>query len=274
MLLHSQKLGHGPGLVLLHGMGGTGALWRPLAVDLERDFTVYALDQRGHGASRPANDGRGFSPLDFGQDVIDTLDAQGAEPVWLIGHSMGVRTAAAAAFLRPELVSGLILIDLGLSGAAGGGLGDRLEQFLRILPESFPSRAEARQYLERESPDRAIGLYLLAVASLGLKPGSTDPVRFPFDREALLETIHQARASRIGDYVEAFSKTGRPIHLLRGATSSVWSAQDYDAERVRFSGNPNVVFTTFPGTGHGLPFEKRPEFLAYVRDALGVARSG
>ena len=34
-------------LLFLHGMGGTGALWRPILVALEKDYEVLALDQMG-----------------------------------------------------------------------------------------------------------------------------------------------------------------------------------------------------------------------------------
>src|SRR4051794_24138173 len=103
-------------------MGGTGALWRPIAASLENHFWIMALDQRGHGGSRlvRAPGGRNaqhedYTPLSYGRDVIETLEAESFHPTWLIGHSMGVRTACAAAHLRPEWVRGLVLVDLGFS---------------------------------------------------------------------------------------------------------------------------------------------------------------
>ena len=38
-------------IALLHGMGGTGALWRPVAASLENHYSIMAFDQRGHGRS-------------------------------------------------------------------------------------------------------------------------------------------------------------------------------------------------------------------------------
>src|SRR5687768_17719997 len=45
-----------PKILLLHGMGGTGALWRPLAAALEDHFEILAPDQRGHGGSQLPQD--------------------------------------------------------------------------------------------------------------------------------------------------------------------------------------------------------------------------
>ena len=120
-------------ILLLHGMGGTGSIWRPLAASLEEQLPVLALDQRGHGKSRVTS-GRTapeYTPLAYGRDVVETLDQLNFHPTWVVGHSMGVRTACATAHLRPEWIRGLILVDLGFSGVAGGGLGENLARFIR-----------------------------------------------------------------------------------------------------------------------------------------------
>ena len=105
-------------ILLLHGMGGTGALWRPIAATLENDFDILAPDQRGHGGSivptvPGARSKPGYSPLDYGRDVIETMESLAFHPAWVVGHSMGVRSACGAAFLKPEWVRGLVLVDLG-----------------------------------------------------------------------------------------------------------------------------------------------------------------
>ncbi len=104
-----------PRVVFLHGMGGTGALWRPIAAGLEDHFEILAPDQRGHGASRVTatpggRDAPSYTPLDYGRDVVETLDALKFHPTWIVGHSMGVRTACAAAYLKPEWIQGLVLL--------------------------------------------------------------------------------------------------------------------------------------------------------------------
>ncbi len=246
-------------LVLLHGMGGTGSIWRPLAVQLEKYFDILAPDQRGHGSSRvPATiaDPARYTPLDYGQDVIDTLAAAAHHPTWIMAHSMGVRSACAAAFLKPNWIQGLCLIDLGFHGPAGGGLGDTLGTFITQLPQSFENREQAREYIRSNCPDTAIGQYLMAVSVVD---PVTRGVTFPFDHSAMIATIQAARTASVRDWIESLAKGGMPILALRGETSTVWSREDFEKERARFAHLPSVQFTEIAGTGHGLPFEKRRE---------------
>ena len=258
-----------PTLVLLHGMGGTGSLWRPIAAHLEEEFQVIAPDQRGHGGSRPVPDSS-FTPEAYGQDVAHLLDQLQIPSAWVVGHSMGVRTACALAHLRPDLVRGLVLVDLGLSGPAGGGLGAPLAEFLRDMPLHFPSRTAARAHMEAHCPDASIGQYLMAVSVPA--PGGAGEITFPFDRDALLSTLQAAETSRIRDWIPGILAHHIPILVLRGETSQVWSASDYAEEKSRWSSNPLIQFETFAGAGHGLPFEKRVQFLERLRTFMNWPR--
>lgn len=261
-------------ITLLHGMGGTGALWRPIAASLEDRFAVLAPDQRGHGGSRiPTTPGArqspSYTPLEYGKDIVETWNHLNFHPTWVVGHSMGVRTACAAAHLRPDWVRGLILVDLGFAGQAGGGLGDNLAHFLKIMPSEFLSRAEARAFMDRNCPDPAIAQYLMAV-SVRVPPSGDQPehLTFPFDRAALIQTIQAARDSSVGTWVEELGRKGMPVLALRGANSLVWSHDEYERERTRFRSIPSVEFREVEGAGHGLPFEKRPEFVRLIEDFI------
>ncbi|MBC7691664.1 MAG: alpha/beta hydrolase [Methylotenera sp.] len=258
-------------LLFLHGMGGTGALWRPVAAALEDDFDILAPDQRGHGRSQvqsvPAGlsshgKGSGFTPLDYGRDLVDTLTALQFHPTWVIGHSMGVRSACALAHLKPEWVQGLLLIDLGFSGPAGGGLGDGLANFLKKLPPRFDSRAQAKEFMAQECPDPSIAQYLMAVSVP--EPG-TAGITFPFDRSALIQTIEAARDTSVRKWIEEFGKSGKPVLVLRGALSQVWTHEEFMKEKHHLSGFSSIQFEEVHGASHGLPFEKRLEFVERLR---------
>lgn len=257
-------------IVLLHGMGGTGALWRPLAAALETDFEVLAPDQRGHGGSR-LSAGAGtrnpltYTPLDYGRDLVETLEDLGFHPAWVLGHSMGVRSACALAHLRPEFVRGLMLVDLGFAGVAGGGLGEDLARFVTRLPERFGSRQAAREFMAAQCPDPSIGQYLMAVSA----PTPEGGVSFPFDHSALIQTIHAARDISIRGWVEEFGRQGMPVRVLRGSESRVWSHQEFEGEKARFRAFPSIRFEEIPGAGHGLPFEQRARLVNEIRGLTG-----
>ncbi|WIM67340.1 alpha/beta hydrolase [Corynebacterium breve] len=100
--------GHGPTIVLVHGVGDNAAGWADLIQALSPHHRVVAVDQRGHGFAPR------FEQFDdpFGQlvdDLIAVLDDEG--PALVIGHSMGGAVAAEAAIKRPELFRGLVLED-------------------------------------------------------------------------------------------------------------------------------------------------------------------
>jgi esterase len=249
-----------PKILLLHGMGGTGALWRPIAASLEDRYAVLAPDQRGHGKSLLSSPDATYTPQDYGQDIVETLDELDFHPTWIVGHSMGVRSACATAHLKPDWVQGLILVDLGFSGPAGGGLGDGLAQFLKMLPHEFESRSQARLFMQANCPDQSIAQYLMAV-SVQTPEGA---IRFPFDQPALIKTIESVRDTSVRDWIQQLASRGMPILVLRGAESGVWSHEEFEKERAHFKASPTVVFEEFPGAGHGLPFEKRREFVERI----------
>lgn len=159
----------------------------------------------------------------------------------------------------------MVLVDLGFSGVAGGGLGEDLASFLRILPMEFSQRAEARVFMEKNCPDPAIGQYLLAVST----PTAAGKLTFPFDKSALIQTIHAARDVSVRHWVKELGSRGMPILVLRGANSLVWSHEEFEQERAQFANLPSVVFEEFHGAGHGLPFERRVEFVKRIRQLIG-----
>jgi len=262
-------------LFFLHGMGGTGQIWRPIAAALEEDFLCIAPDQRGHGLSRPvpANEANAFHATDYARDLIPLIqklsDDYSPTRIYIIGHSMGVRSGLATAIsilnsgtsLRP-LFKGFISVDIGLQSKWGGGIGEPLANFIRSLPETFPDRASLREYLFANCPDQAIAQYLAAVSK---KVGDAPETWvFPFDHEALVQTILQADESPIEQWVRDIGAAGVPMLALRGADSKVWLKEDYEKSRVLLA-NPLLTFEEWPGCGHGLPFEQRPKFIERVR---------
>jgi esterase len=251
-------------VLFLHGLGGTGDLWRPIASVLEEACVCLSPDQRGHGQSQVAQDDhQGFQPLAYGIDLVETLEAESFYPVWVIGHSMGVRSAMALAHLRPEWIKGMILVDLGLSG---GGLGTKLSFFIDGLPETFPTAGEAKTYLEQHCPDKAIASYLLATLQQQFKKGEVG--RFPFSKHALSETLRATHTDMRDWLWETSTRFTTPILALRGGRSKVWSLRQFEMDQQYFAQHGNIQFETFEHCGHGLPFEARLQFIDRVKQFL------
>lgn len=95
-------------LLAVHGLTGHGQRWQTLATRYLPEFSVAAPDLIGHGRSSWA------APwtLDANTDALASLlDADGGGPVVVVGHSFGGAVALALAAARPDLVSGLVLLD-------------------------------------------------------------------------------------------------------------------------------------------------------------------
>lgn len=103
--------GHGPTLVMVHGLGSRNAQWLPTARLLARHWRVVLVDLPGHGDTDMPDP---FS-LDRAENALDRaiLD-EGGGPVVLVGHSLGGLVAAAEAIDHPERVRRLVLIETAL----------------------------------------------------------------------------------------------------------------------------------------------------------------
>jgi pimeloyl-ACP methyl ester carboxylesterase len=80
--------GHGPAVVLLHGVAESAAIWAPLFTEL-RNFRLLAVDLPGHGLSDPTVFRRGQVREHARRLIDDILDALSLDEVPVIGHSLG-----------------------------------------------------------------------------------------------------------------------------------------------------------------------------------------
>ena len=71
-------------LLLLHGFTGHAHAWDTLAIALQPHFHVYALDQRGHGDSDPAEV---YGPIAAFDDLSGVIDQLGLAPLVEIGRA-------------------------------------------------------------------------------------------------------------------------------------------------------------------------------------------
>jgi pimeloyl-ACP methyl ester carboxylesterase len=135
--------GHGPAVLLLHGLAGHAGEWAETAAWLSVDHRVLAFDARGHGRSEL--DPPDVSPAAQVADAAYLIEQLQLAPAIVLGQSLGGRTALLLAAAHPDLVSALIVADASPSG--GGPDAARavtqLGDSLRRWPLPFPSREAA-----------------------------------------------------------------------------------------------------------------------------------
>ena len=98
-----------PTLRLLHATGFHARCWDAMVAALPDDQHIIAIDMRGHGRSYRPDSLSDW--MKTAEDVAAFVNAQVAEPVFAIGHSMGGYVAARAAAMVPDKFAQLLLVD-------------------------------------------------------------------------------------------------------------------------------------------------------------------
>lgn len=109
MKLNFKKVGEGKPLVILHGLFGSADNWFSIARELDKEFTMYLVDQRNHGDS-PHSSAWNYDLMV--EDLKELLDDEGLDKANLMGHSMGGKTVMNFALKYPERVEKLIVADI------------------------------------------------------------------------------------------------------------------------------------------------------------------
>ncbi|MDI1324308.1 MAG: alpha/beta fold hydrolase [Algoriphagus sp.] len=109
MKLNYRKVGEGKPLVILHGLFGSADNWFSIARELDKEFTMYLVDQRNHGDSPHADE---WNYDVMVEDLEELLNEEGLDKAYLMGHSMGGKTVMNFALKYPERVEKLIVADI------------------------------------------------------------------------------------------------------------------------------------------------------------------
>jgi esterase len=109
MKLNFKKSGQGEPLIILHGLFGSADNWFSIAKELEKDFTLYLVDQRNHGDS-PHSDEWNYQVM--AEDLKELMDDEALDSAYIMGHSMGGKTVMTFAMNYPAKVKKMIVADI------------------------------------------------------------------------------------------------------------------------------------------------------------------
>ena len=101
-----------PPMILLHHISSQAHVWDNFARNMSRDYFVLAMDMRGHGDSDWAGDGN-YTTEHYASDVEVLADQLGLQNIVMLGGSTGGRVALVYAAQHPNMVTHLIMEDVG-----------------------------------------------------------------------------------------------------------------------------------------------------------------
>jgi pimeloyl-ACP methyl ester carboxylesterase len=246
MKLHTQILGKGYPIVILHGFLGMGDNWKSIAKKLaEKNYEIHLPDARNHGKSPHSIN---FTYELMVEDLKNYFDDQGLKEVILIGHSMGGKTAMQFASKYPHLVKNLVVVDISpkLYKPHHDKILDSLKQ---LQSNKLNSRSDAEKILENNIKDKDLRLFLLK----NLKRESDNTLSLKPNINVFLDNKYE-----IGRALpENYSFKG-PTLFLSGENSSYIRKRDSVLIGRHF---PNYALEKIENAGHWIHAENPEKFL-------------
>jgi len=238
-------------LILLHGLFGSGQNLGQLARGLSDSFTVYSVDLPDHGRSAWSDE---CSIDSYADTLMGWLNNTIAEPVDLVGHSLGGKVAMAIARQRPALVAKLVILDI--AAVDYPSRHDSVFRALRAVEQAnLASRSEARELMTTILDEPRIADFLLTNAVV-------DPagLRWRFNLNGIQSGYPNFLVA--GEYPHGFAG---PTLLMRGAQSDYVSDESIEKMKNLF---PLLSAITIDSAGHWLHQEQTELVLQAIRTFL------
>ena len=252
--LYAARYGaQGEAVILLHGLGETGATWDEVVPRLSESLRVIVPDLRGCGAS--THDDVPYTLDRAARDVLAVARAAGAPRFCVVGHSLGGVIAQELLTRHGDHVDAAVLVstssrvgrratDMWLRVAAiveARGVATSFDAHARAFSDDFATRR----------PD-VVDVHARRAASC----------------DAGIYTA-QARAAAAYDYSEALEDVRQPVLVLQGLADRLTSP---GGSVLLERDLPNASLEMMDGVGHNLHVEEPERFVTLVTDFLERSR--
>jgi esterase len=253
MELQYKSYGAGYPLIILHGLFGSLENWQTLSKQFARCYRVLAVDQRNHGASPHASR---MDHANMAEDVLEFMEGQHISSAYLLGHSMGGKTAMQFALTHPERVDKLVVVDI-----APKAYPSEQKDIVRALLALDLGAARTRKELDTELTshirDASLRQFLLKNAIRE----ETGGFKWRIDLRAIDRNL-----DHLNEAVPAGGKFEKPTLFIKGELSGYIKKADEALIRALF---PFSRIVTVPGVGHWVHAEARAQFSRVVLAFLG-----
>ena len=258
--IHYTATGSGPLLVFLHGFPDHWLGWWQVMASLRNEYRTIAIDLRGYNLSDQPKDAQAYAAEHIVADVRAVIEDQGASSATIIGHDWGGFMAWHVAMDAPELVDGLVVLNMPHPWAIARELGTN------------PAQREASEYVrmfrQREAhlhfPQARLSAW---VADFGFKARQEQAMA----RSSLDGMLNYYR---VNWPVEPYQvRSDQPPHVqaptllihglndpyaLPAGLNDIWQWIDNELE-----------IYTLPGAEHFIQHENAPQVVQRLRQWLG-----
>lgn len=252
MLLHYKDSGtSGKVVCILHGLFGQSDNWQTHANKLSSYFRVITVDQRNHGHSEWHHE---FSYKHLAEDLEELVQHLQIDTFYLIGHSMGGKTAMHYAQIYPDRLEKLIVVDIGIKKYPFHHH-EIIEGIKSVKLSNINSRSEAEAAMKPFINSNGVRQFLLKnlywkeKGQLGWRmnvnvlEAEMDEILSEIPRkEVLIQTL-----------------------FIRGALSNYILDEDWDEIEELF---PDSELVTIENSGHWVHAEASEVFLEHVLEFL------
>lgn len=238
----------GAGVIFVHGVGSTAAIWDAQLADFANDFRCAAIELRGNGALTDPDPSL-ITREGFAADVLAVADTLGIESFTLVGCSLGGVVAFELWKRVPQRFDAMVIVGSFARYPDG-------DAYARTICDALESAGDMRAFAEARA------------ARLGLGP------------ERYRETVEQMacksvacyRASTMatwtGDYRAMLTDVAVPVLVLHGERDAIAPAAL--SEEIA-AGIPGAQLAVVENAGHVANADAPERFNDLLREFLSVA---
>jgi pimeloyl-ACP methyl ester carboxylesterase len=236
-----------PPLLCLPGLTRNGRDFEGLAAEFAGEWRVICPDLRGRGDSDYAKDSASYNPLQYVDDIAQLFEQAGLDKVVAVGTSLGGILTMILAMTGAERLAGAVLNDIGPVIEPAG-----LERIRGYVGKggSFPTWVHAARAIEETQavnfPDWDTAQWLV-MAKRAMVVGSNGRIQFDYDMKIAEPLARPGGEAGVDLWPGVEALAGRPVLVLRGELSDLFSA---DTQRRMVDLLPGAEAVTVPRVGH------------------------
>lgn len=249
MDLNYKEFGQGDPIIILHGLFGTLDNWQTVAKQLAEDYSVFILDQRNHGRS-PHVDHIDYPSM--ADDLHHFMETQWIHKSYIIGHSMGGKTAMQFALHYPDMVEKLVVVDIAPKAYEGGHQAI-IDALFALDLKSVESRKWADDFLKTKIEDFGVRQFLLKNLTRSKSGG--------YEWKMNLSVIAKDYP-KILEALSSDEKFENPTLFIRGGKSDYIADNEEEHLKNHFA---KARVETVPNVGHWVHAEAPDALLTLVR---------